>query len=480
MTTRRGLPIDIVLVGAILLLPAAEWLSLAGVETGLTSPARITGAIGLAIVLCPLTALAVVLERRTLVRPVPILVAALAVWVAAANIGRPSYTAESARAGVYFGLISLTAFFASYLAARERSARFERWLIALLTFMVVVGVGAAWLERFTLMETAAGIDDRFEPLWSFFRPSVVNVSPVLGPVAVVVRHSLLEGTAIRPAGLFATPNAFADFLAVAFPLVAMASLARVAAWPLLWRGILVLFLLALLQAVGWTGSRIGSAALALELLAVPLLLTRVAGWRRGAALIVGAALVVALTLVIVADAHARPRFIPADLSLPGVETSLAEERIADLTAFTTRGHLALQVAAVSMIFEEAQSVVRGPGQLEFVRAIHDPDSPHYLGDLIGVGEGGPHSALLTFGVAGGVPAFLLFAAVAALTLWRSTEPARAGRRDRSALVLTGLALGLAGWLLVGTVDTNPTSFPEAMAIFTVIGAANGLSERRRR
>jgi hypothetical protein len=470
--------IDVVLVGVMLLLPAAEWLSIAGVETGLASPSRITGAIGLAIVLCPLTLVAVVLERRRVVRPVPVLAVALAVWVVVANLGRPSFEADSARTSLYFGLISITAFFAAYVTARTRPARFARWIAALLAFMVVASVAAAWLERFSLVETPGGITERFEPLWSFLRPSVVNFSPVLGPVEVIVRHSLIAGTTLRPAGLFATPNAFADFLAIGFPVLAIASLASMPKWSPIFRVLFILFLPALLQAVAWTGSRIGLATLALELLAVPLLMTRISGWSRRAALAVGAVLVATLVLLVVADANVRARFMPTGLSLPGLAVPESEQRTAEVTALTTRGHIEIQMAAVRMIFADPQAVLRGPGKLEFVRSIHDPASPQYLGGLIGVGEGGPHSALLSFGVAGGVPALLLFVAIVTLTFVR-TQPARSGRRDGRTAVLTGLSLGFAGWLLVGFVDTDPTLFPEAMAIFTVIGAVNGLSDAHR-
>jgi hypothetical protein len=470
--------IDVLLVGAILLLPAAEWFSIAGIETGLASPTRITGAIGLAIVLCPLTLGAVVLQRRRVLGPVPLLVIALAIWVGVANLARPSFEVDSARTSVYFGLVSLTAFFATYVAAVTRSAQFARWIAALLTFMVVASVATAWLERFSLVATPEGVTERFEPLWSFVRPSIVNVSPVLGPVEVIVRHSLITETTLRPAGLFATPNAFADFLAIGFPVLAIISLASVPKRSPIVLVLFVLFMPALIQAAAWTGSRIGLATLGLELLAVPLLLTRVSGWSRRAALVVGAMLVASLILLVAVDPNVRARFTPAGLSLPGLSISESERRTTEVTATTTRGHVEIQLAAVRMILADPQAVLRGPGKFEFVRAIHDPTSPQYLGGLIGVGEGGPHSALLSFGIAGGLPAMLLFAAIAILTLLRSSEPAKNKRHDGSAVMLTGLTLGFAGWLLIGLVDTDPTLFPEAMAIFALIGAVNGLSDAR--
>lgn len=463
-----------VLLCCLLILPAVEWFSL--VRLGPAAPLLGEVTLPKLVVLGLFLALPFAMRRPWHAVGAPVLlVSCLALWMVIANVSRPTYPDDSLRAALTFALASSSAFVGAYVGAGRQPAHYVRGVTWVLLGMLCLSVASGALERFSLYRLPDGsIADRFAPLWTFFRPEAPLTSPVLGQVNVIHAHtvgSLEDPTVPRVAGFFASSNALADFLVVTFPMVALAVAKRSDTVSMGQRLAFGVLLLATLQVVVWTQSRLALAAIAAEILLIGTLAMLRTGrnqthpyLRRTRPREVGVAVGLLATLLLVS--------VFGILSDPTFRSRLNADELLEPDRFP-RGHISLLRAAVSMVTASPPNLLVGPGQFQYIAAINDPSSPLHI-PFLDPGVGAPHSLYVTFAVAAGLPGLALFVLLVSAVLVQSGRrlsrilPPSPGRS-----LVRALAIGLFGLMLVGVFDLNPVSFPETVFIFFVLGSIAG-------
>ncbi len=467
--------ISLLVLGVVVGLPVAWWLSLQLlVQTSvvdLTPPKILAFAgVGLALLTRPWR-----FVSRADLRGLG-LFAAYAGWFLVASALRGSTGDLKLTAGyaVFLG----GPLFAAYIAARVAPARTSVLLVrTVLIALAFTAVGVV-IER----STYPGLDqaDPLAALWSFFRPQSGMEDAILGTVAPPPLHFPSgDPTIPRVAAWFAHVNYLAFFAVLAGILGAVMT-----GWGIR-RGDRVVALLGGLTVAAtsliivWTYSRVGLIGLPIGLAAVAIVELasrgRPAGRERWAVLLAPAVIAgVVLAGALVVDQVGLRRLVPpVDPSTPGLSVGEQAAAIEASAERSTALRLTMQRTALSMITETPRSLFVGPGQRTFESAVHDPDSPRYVADAVGVRD--PNSLWLSVGLSGGVIGVgLLIAALAvvALRLWRMI---RSRPETQAGLVVAWLAAWLATWVGMQFFGTYPFATAEAVILGTLIGVAIGLS-----
>lgn len=426
------------------------------------------------------------LDRGDVLRILPVGVLIAWLIVAAALRGSGSDLKVMLSFAVFAGGSFVVAF-----AAVRRGESATRVVVASVLVGTVVAFGGAALERI-LYPGPTG--DPYASLWSFFRPQVELVDPRLGVVSPPPLHFPSGNPdAIRAAGFFAHPNYLAFFALLAAPLLAAgivlamrerrSGLAAAGA-----------VLLAITITTGvWTYSRAGIAgmllATALAVVVATAARSSSAGRRRAwmaPAAVVALVTVVSISVAVLPDTATAARITSIGAGAgqgetpsspaPGSSPATVQETAAQSESI----RLAMGRVALGMTTESIASLIRGPGLAAYETATHDPRSPLYVEAAAGIRD--PNSMWLSFALAGGATAVILFAIVLALALlsaWRARARDPGGVAELASLWLLAW---LPAWALTQLFGTYPFYAGEAVLLGTLVGVMLALrpSEDRMR
>jgi len=449
------------------LLIAAWWLSL--IVIWQTPLVDLTPPKMLAIAALPLLIIARIwtLVART-DRSIILLVYAYVVWLVLTAVLRGSGYDVKMTGGyaVFFG----GAFALAYSAARARPDRAAVALtLAALGGLAITLIGVG-LERFAY--PGSGASDSLAPLWGLVRPQDGTFHPGLGPQPLHFPSG--DPTVLRVSSWFAQTNYLAFFAVLVAGLTATLLVAMLHRGRLRAAALAALGLAACAVTVVWTYSRAGMIGLIAVVAAVVVtdVVRDAKAWRsRSMMLLRGAPIVLVLAVLsasLLTDDVGLRRFTPLVANAtpaPGDQVPSIELSAARAGAI----RIATQAAAFDLVTEDPRTLLLGPGQETFDMAIHDPASPHFVKDAIGIID--PNSLWLSLGISGGIVAAVLLASVLALTWIRvSIASRRIPAGSRLSLVLW-LAAWIPTWALLQFAGTFPFNPSEAIILGTLLGAA---------
>ncbi len=405
-----------------------------------------------------------------------LLVAYLA-WFAVAAVMRGG-GADLKGAVVYLLGAGVTASVA-FAAIRARPRISPSRLVIFLSIALVVAFAAAVLERVTYPGATSA--DPLADFWRWFRPANVFQHPRLGQLGPPPLHFRLGEDAIRATGFFFHTNYMAFFGILLAPLVTAVTLRGWHAGhrSLILGGLAGMVLVTLLTY--WTYSRAGLLGLVAGVGTTVLI---DAAWRlrlRSGTLrqeLVPGALtagLLVLTLgatVLIDDVGAR-RLAATDLPDPIISEAPFEPGLEGSASRAGQTRVRLQIVAFQEVTDSPRSLVLGPGMSRFDAAVHDPASPDRIPAAAKISD--PNSLWLTVGLAGGVPAMLLLAAVLAVAWLRLIRSLRHASSVWHGVALLWLTAWIPVWALAQFVGTNPFSLAETVILGTMLGLAAGLS-----
>jgi hypothetical protein len=367
---------------------------------------------------------------------------------------------------IFFG----GAFALAYTAARAQPNRAAIAIVAAVLGALVVTVIGVALERFTY--AGQGAPDPLAGLWALVRPQGGTFAPGLGPPPL---HFATGDPAVpRISSWFAHANYLAFFTVLAAGLTATLLLAMLRRRKWLWASAVGVCLALCVVTTVWTYSRAGLIGLLTVVVVVVVtdVIRRAEAWRSWSSVLLRGTpvvlVLVVLTLSVAADDVGLRRLAPLvseDPVIPANPTPSIEVSAARSSAI----RLAMQMAALELVTESPRSLLLGPGQATFDMAVHDPASPQYVAEGVGIVD--PNSLWLSLGVSGGIPAAGLLASVLALTWLRLLAAVQLLRLGPRAWLIAWLAAWIPTWGLLQFVGTFPFNPSEAMILGTLLGAA---------
>lgn len=418
------------------------------------------------------------LERRDL--PWLLLFAAYLSWFPLAALLRGG--GADLKPAIVYLLFAGGAAAVAFAALRANWSRGPRMLIGSLGVILLLAFAGAVLERVTY--PGFGSTDPLADFWRFFRPANVFQHPRLGEVGPPPLHFRLgaEGD-IRATGLFFHTNYMAFFGILMAPLVTAVILRGWHAGDrrLVAAGSVGMVLVTLLTY--WTYSRAGllglvaAVGMTVVIDVVWRLRIRSRSLRRELVpgLLTAGLLVLTLGATVLADDLGARRLAATDLPDPIVSDVPFEPGVEGAASRSGQTRVRLQTVALEAITESPGSLILGTGMSRFDVAVHDPDSPDHIPDAARIND--PNSLWLTAGLAGGLPAMLLLAAILGVTWLRLLRSLRGSRSVWHGSALLWLAAWIPVWALVQLVGTNPLALAEAVIFGTMLGLAAGLAGR---
>ena len=370
--------------------------------------------------------------------------------------------------------------------AALRASRYSgpRLLLGFLGVVLLLAFAGAVLERVTY--PGPGSADPLADFWRFFRPANVTQHPQLGQVGPPPLHFRLGGEGdIRATGLFFHTNYMAFFGILMAPLATALALRG---WHAGDRRVIVAGFIGMVLVVlltYWTYSRAGLlgliAAVGVTVVIDVLWRLRIRSRSLRKELVPGAVtaglLVLTLGATVLADDLGARRLAATDLPDPIVSDVPFEPGVEGAASRSGQTRVRLQTVALEAITESPGSLILGTGMSRFDVAVHDPDSPDHIPDAARIND--PNSLWLTAGLAGGLPAMLLLAAVLGVTWVRLIRSLREARGVWHGAALLWLAAWIPVWALVQLVGTNPLALAESVIFGTMLGLAAGLAGRSR-
>lgn len=367
----------------------------------------------------------------------------------------------------------------AFAAIRARPRTTPRQLVAFFGLVLVLAFAAAVLERATYPGPTSA--DPLADFWRWFRPANISQHARMGQLGPPPLHFRLGEESIRATGFFFHTNYMAFFGILLAPLVTAVTLRG---WHAGHRGLVVgglagIVLVSLLTY--WTYSRAGLLGL---VAAVGTTVVVDVVWRLRARsrtlrqeLVPGAltAGVLVLTLggtVLFDDLGAR-RLAATDLPDPIISEEPFEPGVEGSASRAGQTRVRLQIVAFQEVTDSPRSLLLGPGMSRFDAAVHDPASPDRIPDAAKIND--PNSLWLTVGLAGGLPAVLLLAALLGVAWLRLIRSLRKASSVWHGVALLWLTAWIPVWALVQLVGTNPFSLAETVILGTMLGLAAGLS-----
>nr|MDQ3552979.1 hypothetical protein [Chloroflexota bacterium] len=347
---------------------------------------------------------------------------------------------------------------------------------------LVLAFAGATLERITYL--GPGTADPLAEFWRLFRPANVYQHPLLGELGPAPLHFRLGEDAIRATSFFFHTNYMAFFGILLAPLVTAVTLRGWHAGDrrLVVAGLLGIVLVTLLTY--WTYSRAGLLGLVavvgmtvvVDVLWRLRIRTRSLQREIVPGLLTAGALVLSLGGTIVSDDLGARRLAATDLPDPVVSDAPFEPGVEGSASRAGLLRLELQTVALKEIVASPKTMVLGPGTARYVTAVHDPASSDRIPEAIGIRD--PNSLWLTLGLAGGVPAMILLAAVLGWAWLRLIRSFRDSRSVWHGAAVLWLSAWIPVWALVQFLGTNPLALAESVILGTMLGLAAGLSRGR--
>ncbi len=381
--------------------------------------------------------------------------------------------------GVVYLLVASVTSALAFAAIRARPRMSPRALVVFLSIVLVVAFAAAVLERVTY-PGATGADPLAD-FWRWFRPANIFEHPRLGQLGPPPLHFRLGEDAIRATGFFFHTNYMAFFGILLAPFVTAVALRG---WHAGHRGLILgglagMVLVTLLTY--WTYSRAGLLGLVAGVAATVVIDVV---WRlrhRSRTLrhellpgaLTAGLLVLTLGTTVLADDLGARRLAATDLPDPIISDAPFEPGVEGSASRAAQTRVRLQIVAFQEVTHSPRSLILGPGLSRFDIAVHDPASPVRIPEAARIND--PNSLWLTVGLAGGVPAMLLLAAVLGVAWLRLMRSLRDARSVWHGAALLWMAAWIPVWALAQLVGTNPFALAETVILGTLLGLAAGLS-----
>jgi hypothetical protein len=418
-----------------------------------------------------------VLSRRDL--PVIAIGTVFLVWLLAAAVLRRD-SADVKLAGA-FAVFAGGAFTIAFAAVRIDGEKALRALAIALGVVTAIAFCAVVLERVVYK---SGVGDQFVWLWDIFRPQSTFNDPILGTLAATPAY-FFGGGLLRASGFFAHPNYQAFFALLVAPFFAIRLAHSLDARAR--NGVVVngLLLTATVLVDLWTYSRTGVVGM-LGSTGLAVLIDR-AVTRRGTGRLfgisimpaLGVALVVVATLGVgaVQDLDSAKRLSTVgDVTISSGDSgdSVSPGNVTGAAVRSQDIRFQMQKAAVNLLTASVRDIVIGPGMTDYERQTHDSGSAQYISQAAGIRD--PNSTWLSIGLAGGVPAVVLFALLllAALAAAVRTILSASGLRKEMAIWLAAWIVVWAGAQVFGT---YPFGTSESILLGTLLGIAAALLPR---